>query len=122
MLKIALPAALVSVALGLAVVAAAHADPAPSPTAPAKPAIVVHIAQFKYAPDPVTVNAGDSVRFVNDDPIAHTATAVDKSFDTGNLDQGKSATVTFSKAGTYDYLCTYHTYMTSKVIVKPAAQ
>ena len=92
--------------------AAAAASPAASPAA------VVHLKNFAFAPDTVTIAPGQSVRFVNQDETPHTVTANDKSFDSGNLDQGKSWTHVFAKEGTYAYLCAYHTYMKGKVVVK----
>jgi plastocyanin len=87
--------------------------------APASPAATVHIKNFAYAPSPVTVKTGDTVLFINDDQVAHTVTATDsKSFDSGNMDQSAKWKFTFAKAGTYQYLCTYHTYMKGSVVVQ----
>ena len=80
-------------------------------------AAVVHTKDFVYAPASLTVKTGDSVQFVNDDQVAHTVTATDKSFDSGNMDQHATWTHTFSKAGTYAYLCTYHPYMKGTIVV-----
>ncbi|HTV74166.1 MAG TPA: plastocyanin/azurin family copper-binding protein, partial [Candidatus Acidoferrales bacterium] len=63
------------------------------------------------------IHVGDAVTIVNDDEIAHTVTANDKSFDSGNLDQHQSWTHTFTKAGTYTYYCTYHPFMNAKIVV-----
>ena len=85
-------------------------------TAPKMP-LVVHIKDFAFNPDPVKISAGEGIRFVNDDEVAHTATAADKSFDSGNIDQNKSFTHTFAKAGTYLFVCTYHPNMKGKIVV-----
>jgi plastocyanin len=115
------------VALGLGGVALAqYGSPAPAPSASAssaasaKPAAptVVHIKNFAFDPSSLTVAVGQTVRFVQDDDTSHTATASDKSFDSGNLDKGRSWTYTFDKAGTYAYLCTYHPYMKGTITVK----
>jgi plastocyanin len=83
---------------------------------------VVHIKNFAYAPAAVTVTTGTVIRFVNDDPVAHTVTATGaNAFDSGNMDQNGAWTHTFDKAGTYQYLCTYHTYMKAQVVVKDAS-
>jgi plastocyanin len=89
-----------------------------APTAAASPAAVVHIKDFAFAPPSVTVKTGDTVRFINDDGVAHTVTASDKSFDSGNMNQSQTWNYTFAKAGTYAYVCAYHTYMKGTVIVK----
>lgn len=91
---------------------------APSPAPAASPISTIHIKNFAYVPDHVTINAGQRVRFVQDDETPHTVTAVDKSFDSGNLDQHKTWTHTFDKPGTYAYLCAYHSYMRGTVTVK----
>jgi plastocyanin len=68
----------------------------------------VEIADFAYDPDPVTVQAGGKVIWLNQDSAPHTATAEDGSFDTGTLEEGKLKSETFKQAGTYDYICQIH--------------
>jgi plastocyanin len=97
--------------------AAQTAAPSAAPAAPT----VVRLKNFAYVPATVTVKAGETVEFVNDDPVAHTVTATDaKAFDSGNMDQNAKWRHTFAKAGTYTFLCTYHTYMKGTVVVKDA--
>ncbi len=101
---------------------AGTADPAsPGPVASASSpatAAVVDTKNFTFVPATLTVNAGDTVTFKNSDSTAHTVTAADKSFDSGNMGQGATWTHVFKKAGTYAYLCAYHTYMTGTIVVK----
>jgi plastocyanin len=78
----------------------------------------VRIANFRYAPDPLTVQAGARVTVTNDDGTVHTLTADDGSFDTGDLDGGASATLTLSEPGTYRYFCAIHNYMTGTIEVR----
>ncbi len=100
-------------------IALAAPDPATSPGAsPPTPAAVVHMKNFAFGPDSVTILAGQSVRFVEDDDTPHTVTATDKSFDSGNLSQGAKWEHAFTAAGTYTYFCAYHPYMKGTVIVK----
>jgi plastocyanin len=54
----------------------------------------------------------------NHDSVSHTVTADEGSFDTGNIGQGESKTVTFDKVGTFSYHCTYHSNMTGTVVVE----
>ena len=96
----------------LALLAATAATP--------KPAAVVHIENFAYHAASVTVHAGDSVEFVNDDDEAHTVTAGDKSYDSGGLDTHDTWIHVFTKPGTYSYFCALHPYMKAVVIVLPA--
>jgi plastocyanin len=110
----------VALALGGGVALAQSGSPAPvmAPAPAPSPVSVVHVKNFAFVPDKVTINAGQSVRFVQDDDTPHTVTGVDNSFDSGNLDKGKTWTHTFDKAGTYAYFCAYHTYMKGTVVVK----
>jgi plastocyanin len=87
-----------------------------SPASPA-PAYVVHIKDFAYAPAPLKIHTGDTVRFINDDEEPHTVTATDKSFDSEALDTNGSWTHTFTKPGTFSYFCELHPYMKATVIV-----
>jgi plastocyanin len=96
----------------------AASSPAPAASPVASPAVVVHMKNFAYAPDSVTIRPGQSVRFVQGDDMPHTVTANDKSFDSGDLDKGKSWTHVFAKEGTYTYTCAYHTFMKGTVVVK----
>ncbi|HEV3155382.1 MAG TPA: cupredoxin family copper-binding protein [Candidatus Baltobacteraceae bacterium] len=93
--------------LGSALIApAAHADPVTH---------VVDIRDFAYKPDSLTIAVGDTVKFVNHDDVGHTVTAKDASFDSKNLDTGKSWSYTFTTAGTYPYLCTVHPSMQATI-------
>ena len=93
-------------------------SPGPIPTNAANPSVIVHIKNYAYAPSSVTVKLGQSVVWINDDAVAHTATAVNATFDSGNIDTNATFTHTFTKAGTYAYYCAYHTYMKGTVVVK----
>ena len=77
----------------------------------------VHIKDFSFKPTPVHIQTGETVKFVNDDQEAHTATATDKSFDSTGLDTGDSWTHTFTKPGRYTYFCVLHPYMKGVIIV-----
>jgi plastocyanin len=81
---------------------------ATAPSGEAPRAAKVEIADFAYDPDPVTVQAGGKVIWLNQDSAPHTATAEDGSFDTGRLEEGKLKSETFKQAGTYEYICQIH--------------
>ena len=72
-----------------------------------------------YSPSTLTVVIGvnNTVQWVNNDTAPHTVTATDHSFDSGNLNPGDTWTYTFTKPGTYTYVCTYHPWMKGTVIV-----
>jgi len=79
--------------------------------------VKINISDFKFKPDTVTVKAGSSITWVNEDSAPHTATAQD-GFDTGTLKKGDSKAVTVSKPGTFSYVCQFHAFMTGTVVVK----
>jgi plastocyanin len=68
----------------------------------------VEIKGMKFNPAEVSVKVGDTVTFTNSDGAPHTGTADDKSFDTGRLSRGNSATVTLTAAGDFPYHCAVH--------------
>ena len=72
-----------------------------------------------YAPDNLTVVIGvnNTVMWTNDDPAHHTVTASDHSFDSGDMVQGATYSYTFTKAGTYAYICNYHNWMKGTITV-----
>ena len=78
----------------------------------------IDISDFKFDPETVTVKAGTEVTWTNSDAAAHTATADDSSFDTGDMDKGDSASVTFDKPGTFTYYCRFHPFMKATVEVQ----
>jgi plastocyanin len=65
-----------------------------------------------FDPNPVTLTVGQTVTFTNEDSIAHTITLDDGSCDTGNIEGGASAGMTFSAAGSYPFHCNIHSSMT----------
>jgi plastocyanin len=103
------------IAAAFGVLGAADSSATSAPTAAP---VVVHIASFAFKPADVTVQVGDSVTFVNDDSVAHTVTASDKSFDSGNLDANAKWTHTFNTAGSFSYGCAYHPTMQGTITVK----
>lgn len=82
----------------------------------------VTIQNFAFAPQAVTVPAGTTITWTNEDSAPHTATALDGAFDTGTLKQGHSSTITFAKAGTFSYICSIHPFMKGTVVVTAPAQ
>jgi plastocyanin len=93
---------------------------APAPSGDAVRSEKVEIEDFAYNPDPVTIEEGGKVIWLNKDSAPHTATAEDGSFDTGTLDEGKLKSETFKEPGTYEYICSIHPQMHGTVEVVPA--
>lgn len=94
--------------------AAAYAAPAPVAT--------VHVKNFAFSPATLTVKAGDTVVFVNDDDDAHTVTSTGGTFDSKGLDTNGSWEYTFKKPGKYAYFCALHPYMKGTIVVKAVPQ
>jgi plastocyanin len=94
-----------------------ESNSAPAPSGEAQRSEKVKIVEFTYGPDPVTVQAGGKVIWLNEDTAPHTATADDGSFDTGTLERGKLKSETFKQAGTYPYFCEIHPTMHGTVEV-----
>jgi plastocyanin len=87
-------------------------------TARAAATTSVTISDFKYSPATVTVNVGDTVRWTNAGPTGHSATSSSGGFDTGILSKGQGGSATFSKAGSFSYICTPHPFMKGTVVVR----
>ena len=85
------------------------------PTAPADTS--VRMAGSRFEPSTLTVAVGETVRWFNDDALPHTVSAIDGSWDSGNLAAGQAFERRFDAAGSYPYLCRYHPGMTGAIEV-----
>ena len=77
----------------------------------------VAIEDFTFKPGDLEIEVGTTVTFTNKDGFAHTATAKDKSFDSGNVEPDATFEHTFEAAGTFEYLCAIHNSMTGTITV-----
>ena len=84
------------------------------PPAPAS----VSIDNFAFMQSTITVAAGTTVTWSNNDDIPHTVRATDGSFHSAAMDSGDHYSFTFTKPGVYSYFCSLHPKMVGKVIVK----
>jgi plastocyanin len=98
----------------------AETGSAPAPSGNARRAEKVEIVDFAYSPDPVTIEEGGKVIWINQDSAPHTATADDGSFDTGELEEGKLKSETFKEPGEFTYHCEIHPAMHGTVRVVEA--
>jgi plastocyanin len=94
---------------GAAVMAAPAADTA------------VKIDNFTFAPQRVTVKAGTTVTWTNQDDIPHTVTSATKAFRSKALDTDDKFSFTFATAGVYEYFCSLHPHMTGTIVVEGAS-
>lgn len=97
-------------------------NPYPAETQPAasQPAQVsVNISGFKFDPASITVKAGTTVTWTNQDAAAHTIVADDGSWASDSIKQGGTYSYTFDQAGTFSYKCGVHPSMVGTVEVQP---
>lgn len=85
---------------------------------PANTVNIVGLEAPFFIPNSLDIKVGTTVTFVNTDGNSHTVTSVkpgttdsDGTFDSGIIKPGKTFTFTFSKPGTYEYICMIHTHM-----------
>ena len=83
-----------------AAAASAGTPMADSGGAAPRSADAIEIADFKFDPETIRVEAGTELTWTNSDDAPHTATADDGSFDTGDLAKGDSKSVAFDRPGT----------------------
>ena len=76
----------------------------------------VLIKDFKFRPDSITINKGDTITWTHPGPASHTVKFVDS--ESPILKNGTSYSKTFNAAGTFPYECGIHPYMKGKVTVK----
>lgn len=85
---------------------------------------IQQLGQIYYNPDLVTVPAGSTVSWANNDEQIHTVTSgtptngPDGLFDSGIMSAKGSFHHTFDTAGNYDYYCIVHPWMQGTVIVE----
>lgn len=77
----------------------------------------IKIKSFTFDSADLTIKAGDTITFINEDSAPHTATAKNGEFETGRLGKGQEASVKFEKAGVFEYFCKFHRNMTAKITV-----
>jgi plastocyanin len=74
----------------------------------------------------VEVTVGTTIRWTNNDSVAHTVTSgasdglagtPDGKFDSGFLDAGATWEYTFDEAGVYPYYCIPHPWMRGTLVV-----
>lgn len=78
----------------------------------------ISISNFNFSPSDLTVNVGDSITWSNSDRSAHTVTEDSHLWDSPNLTQFQTFTLTFSNSGTFRYHCSLHLVMRGTVTVK----
>ena len=78
----------------------------------------LEMRQIAFWPQRVEVPAGTTVAWTNKDPLAHTVTADDGSWDSREIAPGATWRHTFDRPGTYAFHCTPHPFMKGVVVVR----
>ena len=80
--------------------------------------IEISIVNYSFSPETVTIKAGTTVTWTNQDSVVHTVTSDTGVFDSGSLEKGKTFSYTFSTAGIFAYHCAPHqAKMTGTIVV-----
>lgn len=79
--------------------------------------VEVEVARFAFGPEELRIPPGTTVRWVNKDPVVHTATSDDGVWESPSLAPGETFSFTFEEAGEYAYHCIPHPFMKARVIV-----
>jgi plastocyanin len=77
----------------------------------------VTISAFTFEPAVLTVNAGESVTWVNTDGVPHTSTAALNHLWGQLMTRSGAFTYTFDTPGTYAYFCEMHPAMVGTISV-----
>ena len=97
-------------------------DTPPPPEAAATTAAAtapqVTVAQAMFGPATVTIRAGTTVTWVNNDGDLHTVTSTQGLFASPGLDQGDTFAYRFTTPGTYPYFCALHPHMKGTIVVQ----
>ena len=79
---------------------------------------VLKIAGFQFAPPRLHVAVGDTLAWVNEDIVPHTATATTGAWDSGTIAAKGRATLVIRAAGRVEYQCALHPSMKGTVVAK----
>ena len=80
----------------------------------------VRIDNFTFSPQRLTVKAGTTVTWINEDDIPHTVAASSRAFKSKALDTDDKFSFTFTTPGAYEYFCSLHPHMTGTIVVETA--
>jgi plastocyanin len=91
----------------------------PAPVAASGHAVTM--AHYAFSPNGLTVTAGDTVTWTNQDTDSHNVvtTSGPASFSSPLIATGRSWSYTFTVPGTYAYYCSVHPDMRAQLVVRP---
>ena len=88
--------------------AAALAAASPQDEAVRAENATINIDNFTFNPERLTLRAGTTVTWRNEDDIPHTVTSSARLFKSIALDTDDTYSFTFTEPGTYEYFCSLH--------------
>jgi plastocyanin len=88
-----------------------------SSAAPPDPTQIV-IKDFMFTPNSLTVKAGSTVSWVNQDDEPHSVVSDTGLFRSGAVDTNENFSFKFDKPGTYHFTCAIHPRMVGTIIVQ----
>jgi len=77
----------------------------------------IEITESSFQPNPMTIQVGTTVTWINHDTKDQEVAATNAAFESGNIVSGGQYQYTFSQAGTFDYYSKIAPSMTGKIIV-----
>ena len=81
-------------------------------------AAVVRMQEFEFRADSIVLTAGQSVQFLNEDPVEHTVTFDAIATSSGLIPKGGTFVLRFDRPGVWAYHCTPHPFMQGVIIVR----
>jgi plastocyanin len=87
-------------------------------SAPTGPVTRAEMRTMTFAPNRIEIVAGTTITWTNNDPLVHSITADDKSWDSGAIEPGQTWSHTFTQPGEYAFHCTPHPFMKGVVVVR----
>ena len=101
-------------------IAAQDTSPPPeaASTTVAATAPQVTLEHATFGPATVTIRAGTTVTWVNNDGDLHTVTSAQGLFASPGLDPGDTFSYRFTAPGTYPYFCAVHPHMKGTILVQ----
>ena len=117
--KMMLTAVVAVIAGGFILLAGTPRSHAAGPGDKAPDSVEVKIDNFSFGAMKLTVSAGTTVTWINNDDVPHTVVSEDKTtFRSKALETGDKFSYTFTKPGEYPYFCSVHPKMVAEVVVQ----
>jgi plastocyanin len=95
----------------------------PAGAAPCEPStatgtVAAAMKDFAFDPTSITAKVGDVITWTNNGAVGHTATVDDQpTCDTKTVGAGKTGSLVFNVAGTYNFHCSIHSSMKGTITI-----